>query len=222
VDVSRVIIEEYNKRLLEHLENDVVIVGSGPAGLAAAFYLSKSGVKTVVVEKRLSIGGGIWGGAAGCNVIVTEDSEILDDIGVSSKRSGDLYAADSIEFAVGLAYSAKSAGAEIFNLTEAEDIILKKDVVEGVVLNDTNARMNGLPIDPFCISGKFVIDATGHPAELVNKLKLRKPKLIPQALQEGFMDVETSEEGVVDRFVRRIICRGWDLFSGGCSNPVKR
>ena len=90
IDVSRVIIEEYNKRLLEHLENDVVIVGSGPAGLAAAFYLSKSGIKTVVLEKRLSIGGGIWGGAAGCNVIVTDDSDILDEIGVSSKKVGDL------------------------------------------------------------------------------------------------------------------------------------
>jgi len=29
-DISRAIIEEYNRRLLEHLENDVVIVGAGP------------------------------------------------------------------------------------------------------------------------------------------------------------------------------------------------
>lgn len=61
-DISRAIIEEYNKRLLEHLENDVVIVGAGPAGLAASYYLAKAGIKTTILEKRLSIGGGIWGG----------------------------------------------------------------------------------------------------------------------------------------------------------------
>ena len=53
IDISRAICGEYNKKLLEHLENDVVIVGAGPAGLAAAYYLAKSGRKTVVLEKKL-------------------------------------------------------------------------------------------------------------------------------------------------------------------------
>ncbi len=67
-DISRAIVTEYSNRLLEHLDNDVVIVGAGPAGLAAAFYLAKAKVKTTVIEKKLSIGGGIWGGAACFNV----------------------------------------------------------------------------------------------------------------------------------------------------------
>ena len=53
-DISRAILEEYNRRLLEHLENDVVIVGAGPAGLAAGYYLAAAGVKTTVLEKKLS------------------------------------------------------------------------------------------------------------------------------------------------------------------------
>jgi ribulose 1,5-bisphosphate synthetase/thiazole synthase len=68
IDISRAILEEYNRRLLEHLENDVVIVGGGPAGLAAGYYLATAGIKTTVLEKKLAIGGGIWGGAAGYNV----------------------------------------------------------------------------------------------------------------------------------------------------------
>ncbi len=76
IEISRVIIEQYSRRLSEHLENDVVIVGAGPAGLAASYYLSKAGVKTTIVEKKLSIGGGIWGGAAGYNVVVFEDKDI--------------------------------------------------------------------------------------------------------------------------------------------------
>lgn len=198
-DISRAIIEEYSKRLLEHLENDVVIVGAGPAGLAAGYYLAKSGLKTTVLEKKLSIGGGIWGGAAGRNVIAVEDKDILDEFGITAKKQNDLFLADAIEFATALAYKAKKAGAEIFNLTEAEDIIIKKDVVEGVVVNSTAIKMGRLHVDPFCISSKYLIDATGHPAEIVGMLKARKPELFPKQIKEGFMDVEASEAGVVEK-----------------------
>ena len=199
IDISRVIIEQYTRRLLERLENDVVIVGAGPAGLAAGYYLAKAGVKTTLLEKRLSIGGGIWGGAAGYNVVTFEDKEILDEIAVTTKKQGDLYTADAIEFATALTYKAKKAGAEIFNLTEAEDIILKRDTVEGVVVNDTNALAAGLPVDPYCISSKYLIDSTGHPAEIVNMLKKRKPERFGKELAESFMDVEKAELGVVEK-----------------------
>ena len=199
IDISKAIIEEYSRRLLEHLENDVVVVGAGPAGLTAAYYLSSSGIKTTVLEKRLSIGGGIWAGAAGYNIITVEDKDILDEIGVTTKKERNLYVADAIEFATALGYKAEKAGAQIFNLTEAEDIILKKDTVEGVVVNNTSIRMAGLPVDPFCIASKYLIDATGHPAEVVNMLKRRKPDLYPKGLGEGFMDVEKSEVGVVEK-----------------------
>ncbi len=199
IDISRVIIEEYKRRLLEHLENDVVVVGAGPAGLAAAYYLSKSGIQTTVIEKRLSIGGGIWAGAAGYSVIAVEDKEILDEMCVATKKEKDLYVADAIEFATAMGYKAKKAGAEIFNLTEAEDIILKTEIIEGVVVNNTSLRETKLPVDPFCISSKCLIDATGHCAELLAMLKRRKPELYPKELGEGFMDVEKSEAGVVEK-----------------------
>ena len=76
-DISRLIIQQYTQRLTEHLDNDVVIVGAGPAGLAAGYYLAKANIKTTIIEKKLSIGGGIWGGAAGYNVVTFEDKDIL-------------------------------------------------------------------------------------------------------------------------------------------------
>ena len=198
-EISRVIIEQYNRQLLEHLVNDVIIVGGGPAGLTAAYYLAKKGVKTTVLEKRLSLGGGIWGGAAGYNMIVVEEPDILDDIGVSTSKQQDLFVADAVELATALGYAAKKAGAAIFNLLEAEDVIVTNDAVEGAVVNSTAIRMAGLHVDPFCISSRYLIDATGHAAEIVNMLRKRKPQLWPKGLQEGFMDVAKGEAGVVEK-----------------------
>ena len=199
VDISRTILQEYTRRLSEHLDSDVVIVGGGPAGLAAGYYLAKAGVKTTIVEKKLSIGGGIWGGAAGYNIVTFEDNDILNEIGVTTNKTGKLYTADAIEFATALAYKARKVGAVIFNLLEAEDIVLKDETVKGIVVNSASARAIRLHVDPFCICGKYVIDATGHPAELVGMLKKRKPDLFPRELQEYFMNVEASEAGVVER-----------------------
>ena len=197
IDISRAILEAYHRREIAALENDVVIVGAGPAGLAAAYYLAKAGVKTTVMEKRLSIGGGIWGGAAGYNVIVVEDSAILDELEITATKEKGLYLADAVEFATGLAYRARRAGAEILNLNQVEDVIIKTEGVEGVVVNNTAIMMAGLHVDPYCIASKCVIDATGHAAEVVAMLLKRKPDLLEGRIQEGFMDVRTSEAGVV-------------------------
>jgi len=199
IEISRTIIEQYHRKLLDCLDNDVVVVGAGPAGLTAGYYLAKKGVKTTVLEKRLSTGGGIWGGAAGWNVITIENKGILDEMGVAVQKKGNLYVADAVEFATALGYKAKKAGAEIFNLMEAEDIILKEDRVKGVVVNNTNIRASGLLADPFCIAAKYAIDATGHQAELVNMIRRKKPDFHPGQLQEGFMDVGRAETGVVEK-----------------------
>ncbi|HIJ69910.1 MAG TPA: thiazole biosynthesis protein [Planctomycetes bacterium] len=199
IEISRIIIEQYYNKLLDCLDSDVVIVGAGPAGLTAGCYLAENGVKTTILEKRLSIGGGIWAGAAGYNVITVEDKSILDQMGVSAQQTQDLYTVDAIEFATALAYKAKKAGVAIFNLMEAEDLIIKDGSVKGVVVNNTTLRSSGLLADPFCIAGKYVIDTTGHPAELVNMIKAKQADFHPARLKEGFMDVDKAETGVVEK-----------------------
>jgi len=77
--------------------------------------------------------------------------------------------------------------------------VLKDEIVQGIVINNSAVCSLGLHVDPFCICAKYTIDATGHPAELVGMLKKSKPELFPQQLQEYFMNVETSEAGCVEK-----------------------
>jgi len=60
IKISRAIIESYSKKLLRALDVDVAIVGGGPAGLVCGYYLAKAGVRVVLFEKKLSVGGGMW------------------------------------------------------------------------------------------------------------------------------------------------------------------
>ena len=84
IKISQAIIESYSKKLLQALTADVAIVGAGPAGMTCAYYLSKAGKKVVIFERKLSVGGGMWGGGIMFNEIVLQKKakEILDEFGV--------------------------------------------------------------------------------------------------------------------------------------------
>jgi len=68
--VTRAIIDRFTKKLTDHLDLDVAVVGGGPAGLIAAYYLAKNGRKVALFERKLSVGGGMWGGGMMFNEIV--------------------------------------------------------------------------------------------------------------------------------------------------------
>ena len=63
ITISRAITESFIKDFLEAMDVDVAIGGAGPSGMTAAYYLAKEGVKTVVFERNLRLGGGMpgWG-----------------------------------------------------------------------------------------------------------------------------------------------------------------
>lgn len=185
VIISRAIIESYLKDLLEATELDVAIVGAGPAGMTAAYYLAKDGIKTAIFERKASAGGGIWGGGMMFNKIVVQDEgkEILDELGITTTvYQKGYYIADAVELASTLCSLTIKAGARIFNLISAEDIVIREaDKVSGLVLNWTPVHMANLHIDPLAIRSKLVIDATGHNCEICRlvtekvKGKLRTP-----------------------------------------------
>ena len=69
------------------VERDLVIVGGGPAGMVCGYYLAASNKKVVLFERKLSVGGGMWGGGIMFNEIVVQDKArgILDEFEVKSR-----------------------------------------------------------------------------------------------------------------------------------------
>jgi thiazole biosynthesis enzyme len=180
IKISRAIIEKFTAKLLEGLDCEVAIVGSGPAGLTAAYYLAKEGTRVIVFERKLSVGGGMWGGGMMFNEIVVQDEgkAILDELGIRTVPFEDGYhCADSVEAVSTLCSAASKAGATIFNLITAEDVLLTDNRVNGLVINWSAVELAGLHVDPLTVRAKYVIDATGHSAEIANILQRKGYKL---------------------------------------------
>ncbi|MDY7019591.1 MAG: sulfide-dependent adenosine diphosphate thiazole synthase [Chloroflexota bacterium] len=206
VTISRAITETYIKDLLEAIELDVAVVGAGPAGITAAYYLAKEGVKTAIFEKKLSIGGGIWGGGMMFNKIVVQadGKEILDEFGITTSQYQDgYYVANAVEVASTLCSLAVKAGAKIFNLLSVEDVVIREaDRVSGLVLNWSPVSLANLHIDPLAMRSKLVIDATGHDCEVCHlvteKIGGRLRTATGKIIGEGSMWAEMGEKGVLE------------------------
>lgn len=98
--VSKGIISTYFAKMERCLELDVAIVGGGPSGIAAAYYMAKAGLKVALFDRKLSPGGGMWGGAMMFNqlVIQQEALHIIRDFDINYEPYEDgLYTADSVE-----------------------------------------------------------------------------------------------------------------------------
>ena len=166
ITVSKAIIQEYMNDFLDYTDMDVAIGGGGPSGVTAGYYLAKAGYKVALFERKLSIGGGMWGGGMMFNKVVVQEEgkRILDEFGINSKKFEDnYYVVDSIECTSTLCSKATQAGLKIFNLMSIEDLMVREDGINGIVLNWSSVEMSGLHIDPLTVRAKAVIDATGHP-----------------------------------------------------------
>ncbi len=173
VTISRGIIDSYLKKLSDALELDVAIVGGGPSGLVAGTYLAAAGRKVALFDRRLSIGGGVWGGGMMFNEVVVQEEgkQVLDDLGFSARQyQPGYYTLDSVYLASGLVHKSVAAGLKIFNLVAMEDVVIRNHRVAGLVLNWGAVETLGWHVDPLALHSSFVLDATGHPANVTSML----------------------------------------------------
>ncbi|MDI6605802.1 MAG: sulfide-dependent adenosine diphosphate thiazole synthase [Candidatus Omnitrophota bacterium] len=204
VKISRAIIESFKEKLVSALDVDVAIAGAGPAGMVCGYYLARAGKKVAIFERKLSVGGGMWGGGIMFNEIVVQEKakKILDEFGIKTRLyEKGYYLADSIESVSTICSRTVKSGVKIFNLLSAEDVMLRKGRICGLVLNWTAVEIANLHVDPITMRARFVIDATGHAAEVVRiaekksglKLKTKTGKLIG----EKSMWAEIGEEMII-------------------------
>jgi len=206
VTISKAITESYMKDFMEAMEVDVAIGGAGPAGMTAAYYLAREGIKTVLFERQLWVGGGMPGGGMMFNRIVVQEEgkKLLDEFGVATKEyENGYYIADSLETVSTICSQAIKAGARMFNLISIEDVMIRDDDrVAGLVLNWSAVQLAGLHVDPLAIRAKIVIDATGHACEIcqivVNKVGAKLRTKAGRVIGEKSMWAEIGERVIIE------------------------
>jgi thiazole biosynthesis enzyme len=222
--ITEAIIKRYMEKLLDSLKCDVAIVGGGPSGLIAAKELAGAGWKTCLFERKLSIGGGMWGGGMMMNeIVIQEDAKpVVDEYGIRTRPFGKGYfTADAIESVTTICSKAVQAGARIFNLISVEDIVLRDNEAAGIVINWTAVEMASLHVDPLTVESKFIIDATGHAAEVVRVIerKMDTRLMTPSGKIEGERSLwaDKAEQTTIEN-TREVFPRVY--VTGMCANAV--
>lgn len=223
IKVTQHITERYFEEFSEHLENDVAIAGAGPAGLVASRYLAEEGYNVAIFERKLSPGGGMWGGGMGYPVVVVQEESVKElkkvDIAVKEEEDG-YYTADSIECVSKLLSAAIDAGVRLFNLLTVEDVLYEDEKVNGFVINSSAIEVAGLHVDPITIRAKACIDATGHDAEVCNIVQRKVGSLETEPgkiVGERSMCAEIGEKTVINN-TRKVFPGLW--ITGMCANAV--
>jgi thiamine thiazole synthase len=156
------------------------------------------------LEKKLAPGGGMWGGGMTFPVVVVQpaSAHLLWDVNVRLEDTGDGYfTADSVECVSKLCAAALDAGAKMWIAVSVEDVMMRQESVTGVVINWSAVTAAGLHVDPLTLGAKFVIDATGHDAEVCRVVQRKTGKLsTPSGGIEGekSMWAEVGERTVVE------------------------
>jgi|SRR6056297_777882 len=176
--ISEAIMSEYYQKFISCLQLDVALVGAGPSGMTAAWKLAEQGFKTAIFERKLSIGGGMWGGGMTWNFIVVQDESkhILEQAGIPVKEyKKGYYTADAVTATTTMASRATLSGTQVFNCMSVEDVVLREDEdgtkrVTGLVINNSALEIAGLHVDPLVVNCRYLVECTGHDLEVLNTL----------------------------------------------------
>ncbi len=141
----------------KNFNTDVLVVGGGVAGVSAALTSARNGLRTMLIESQISLGGlatnGYVTGIAG--MIEGNCKEWLDRL----NAEGNLYnrphtsSIDPEKGKLMLENMLLEAGARILYGVYATDAVLENNSIKGVICHSKSGRIE--------IAARIVIDATG-------------------------------------------------------------
>jgi ribulose 1,5-bisphosphate synthetase/thiazole synthase len=161
-------IKEPEKQIPVLAETDVLVIGGGPSGTAAAIAASRTGAETYLVERYNHLGG-LWTGGLVLPLLSThaidkqnkkrqvifgiggEMSKRLADLGMSINEENPTVDPEAAKYV--LEEMIREAGVKMLYHTWCANVIMDGEIIKGVILESKSGRM--------AILAKVVIDCTG-------------------------------------------------------------
>lgn len=149
-------------------ECDVLVIGGGPAGTAAAISASRAGARTCLVERYNHLGG-LWTGGLVLPLLSThavdkrgirkqvihgvggEMAERLRSLGMSIQEINPVIDPEAAKYVLDEMIS--EAGVTLYYHTWASNVIMDGNTIKGVIVDNKSGRM--------ALLARIVIDCTG-------------------------------------------------------------
>lgn len=135
---------------------DIIVVGGGPAGVAATLAAARHGCSVLLIEKNNFLGGvgsageiSIWMSTVGVDSIFNEVKARLNQIG---GLSGNAFDPNLYKYVLHQMVK-EHPNVEVFYNTLAVGAVVDNNTIKGVVIQNKNGRQ--------IVAGKIVIDCTG-------------------------------------------------------------
>ena len=149
----------YSKSIAVKGNYDVLVAGSGPAGICAAVAAAREGAKVALIERYGVVGGNLTTGYVGPILGMvgkgTMRDELVKLLGVpQNDMIGETGRAHDFEMAkILLAEFVDHPNIDVYLQTTVTDVIKEGQTLRGVIVTAGEG--------PFALMGKIVIDATG-------------------------------------------------------------
>ncbi len=149
-------------------KTEVLVIGGGPAGVAAAISASRTGVSTILVERYNHLGG-LWTGGLVLPLLSThaidktrkhrkviygigdEIAQRLKNMGMAIHEVNPIVDPEAAKYVLDVMI--KKSGVKMLYHCRASNVIVENDIIKAVIIESKSGRVAIIP--------KIVIDCTG-------------------------------------------------------------
>ncbi len=161
-------VTEPERQIPVFAETEVLVIGGGPAGVAAAISASRAGARTMLVERYNHLGG-LWTGGLVLPLLSThaldksnrfrkviygvgdEIAQRLASMGMAIHEVNPVVDPEAAKYI--LEVMVKDAGVEVLYHSWMSNVIVENEMIKAVIIDSKSGRVAVLP--------KMVIDCTG-------------------------------------------------------------